>query len=210
MLDLNLLSRLAVWAFACLAGAVLPGCMAGYNAPTDISLDQLRGRGLVIVSYSASGSYGNGYFAKGWPALVWRAVSPGPKQDHISCRGWISPCPDKSAAGNPNDKPFGRVSALVLMPGEYEFCLWEDWDFHGEFGGVLSNPIRFSVTSGTATYIGHIQLTLENGKGYQVATGDRRIMDLPVFHTTYAQIKPEQVRFAIMSATTEAQAADKH
>lgn len=208
MLNSNPFSLLGLLALTCASGAMMSGCSTGPDAPTDISLEQLQGRGLIIVSYSESGSYGLGY-QETWPGLIWKAVTPEVKQNHESLYGWLSARPNESAARNPTTMPSGRVTALLLAPGEYEFYLWQSGDYYGAFGGLLPNPIRFSVTPGTATYIGHIHLTLDNGMGYRVSTDDRRTLDLPIFYRTYTQIKPEQVRFAILSAAPETQAAGK-
>lgn len=188
------LVRLAVmFVLFCASTCMFSGCVTGDISPVDISLSKLEDRGLVVVSYEVSGTYGKGYLSRDYcrPYLCYRKVNPATR---IPENKSIAPSPD--------------TYALLLTPGEYEFFEWRDGDQFGEIGGELSPPLRFSAVSGAVIYIGNILLTIDPKKGYKVVVADKRNQDLSLFYKKYTNIKPEHVRFAIMQSIPKAEKVD--
>jgi hypothetical protein len=163
--------------------AVLCSCASTSSVPSHVSAAGLKGRGLVLFSYTASGTYGDGYFVEVRPNLGYRMVGSKRQSYH-----------PYEAVQLPRD----RAAALTLKPGEYEFFEWRQGDGHGEFGGRLPTIIRFSVEAETVSYLGNIHLTFEGCGHCSVKVQDKRQEDMPSILNTCKDLSQERIQSKMM------------
>ncbi|MBI4985417.1 MAG: hypothetical protein HZC24_08765 [Rhodocyclales bacterium] len=109
-------------------------------------------------------------------------------------------------AGEPLDildagKATGRLAALRLPPGDYEFHAWKvsEPKAYGEkdSGPPRDFSYRFSVKAGVATYIGRLTLHLSERITQRIAVEDRRADDLALLHKKYPAIASGQIVFDV-------------
>ena len=186
--------RVIVWLLACLAVSA-SGC-ASFNVGADYSPIPDSHKGLAVFSLTGSGiGYFNIKFRRtsgGAAGFAPSGGTAGPKPD------WIDPT--------------GRLVAIDLDGGEYEFFAWEDHFGAGptqSMATVVSDAsgtmairarssktpfsVRFLVHSAAVTYIGNIHVAL-TGDGYTVRVSDQADRDLALFHQRYTRIKLEEVQ----------------
>lgn len=95
----------------------------------------------------------------------------------------------------------GRVAALRLPPGEYEFYAWKVTE-PGAYGATEFAPkppfsYRFAVRPGQATYIGQLNLHLGERGTQEVTVEDRNERDLVLMRTKIPSLKTTAVRLEI-------------
>jgi hypothetical protein len=184
--------------------AVLTGGCASFNAGTDYRPTPNSDRGLAVFSLTGSGiGYFNIKFRK----------TPGEKESFAPSGGTGGPKPDWI-------NPTGRLVAIELDAGEYEFFAWEDHFGAGpsqSMATIVPSPndpgklairsrlsktpfsVRFRVSSGAVTYLGNVHLELTSDS-YTVRVFDRSDRDLPLFHERYSRIRSAEVQKSLSIA----------
>jgi hypothetical protein len=179
--------------------AIFAGGCASFNAGTDYRPAPNSDRGLAVFSLTGSGI---GYFN-----IKFRKTS-GDRESFAPSGGTAGPKPDWI-------NPTGRLVAIELDAGEYEFFAWED-----HFGAsptqssatVVPSPlamrsklsktpfsVRFRMRPGAVTYLGNVHLAVTSDT-YTVRVFDRSERDLPLFHERYGRVRAEEVQKSLAIA----------
>lgn len=90
-------------------------------------------------------------------------------------------------------RSIGRVVALHLPEGEYEFYTWSLRERNPPYGETEYSPkqpfsYRFSVKRGEAVYLGRLSLRLSEGKTQKISIEDRHDADLATIKRKYPSL----------------------
>ncbi len=199
---------------AIVIAAGLAGCAnTKPDLPPNFVLDSDRTDGLVVVSLTLTGKpldqvisfeYGIRTAVPSAGAEVEQKQHFGSAQQYANwaTRGgehraatWAAKV--KGGSSEPaeileNGKAIGRLVALRLPAGEYEFYTWKivEQNAYGEmeYGPRQTFSYRFSVQSGKAAYLGRLRLQLDEGTPYNLSIEDMSDVDLTAFRNKYPSI----------------------
>ena len=175
----------------------------------DYVLDAQRGKGLMIVAMTRP------WFRSGHPKNArWMLSYQGPakgakagpvKKLVLEHENYLT---GRNILGEFGDDIFGVVFALELPAGQYTLNGWyldgNSTPFNMMSAGAKALP--FTITSGRATYVGHLDMTLETGKNLfgieglrdaSVILADGSEMDLPIFLRKYPKVTREQIDVSV-------------
>lgn len=118
--------------------------------------------------------------------------------------------PGSDASGR---RILGRLAAVELPPGQYEFGRWvmtvanrAAYTSNSRIGS------RFAVKAGEVVYVGNIHIDVQSSASaslpFRVEVNDERKRDLPLLAKKYPELKPEAVRVEIGASGAEAAAAE--
>ena len=184
----------------------LVGCSAIHDLPSGYSLDgQDASEGLAVVSLTLSGTPLTDvstfeYRLRRVPAGTGREVQVSPRfGSALQHARWVAAGASRSTgeparvrvkhatSGDPLDiiesgKAVGRVAVLRLPPGTYELYDWtiampapHGWD---DLSPKRSMAFRFEIIAGRASYLGNLDLRIDDQGSYELAVGDRASRDL--------------------------------
>jgi len=197
----------------------LIGCAATSDLPGEYVLDPKQPEGFVIVSLTLSGEPMEKVSSlefrlrmlppKDGEAVVARPYFESPKQFARGVsRVTSSTAEDRRivvkgpGSGERLDlregAMTGRVASMLLPAGSYELYTWALKEPAGQNGGTEYGPQRpfsyqFVVTPGRATYIGQLNLHLNDGKMQKITVEDRRERDLALLKKKVPSIGAAQV-----------------
>ena len=184
--------------------AGLSGCAASPDLPSSYALDSNKPEGLAIASLTLSGKpleKVSGYEYRIREALPRGEAYAVVSQHYASARqharavqdeGKERPFTHSVVVKGPNNsdaldiqdagKTTGRLAALRLSPGDYEFHSWQVRE-PSPYGETEYKPARefvyrFSIKPGEATYIGRLNLHLGQANNQRVAIEDRQAEDM--------------------------------
>lgn len=210
---------------AIVIAAGLAGCAnTKPDLPPDFVLDTNRTEGLAVVSLTLTGKpLGQVYsFEYGIRTTVPSAGAEVEQKQHFGSTrqfaNWVTrggahrettwSALVKGESPEPadileNGKAIGRVAALRLPAGEYEFHTWKivEQNAYGEmeYGPRQTLSYQFSVQPGKATYLGRLHLQIDEGRLYNLSIEDRSDVDLTAFRNKYPSIALED---AVMKEKT--------
>lgn len=105
----------------------------------------------------------------------------------------------------------GRLVALELPAGDYEFVGW----YLGIDGGTISPvqrpSIQFTVTAGKVTYIGEMMLTLNTGDNLfglpvigaaEISLNDASSRHIPLFKVRYPKLSNQDITYSMAKHRT--------
>jgi hypothetical protein len=98
-------------------------------------------------------------------------------------------------------KTTGRLAALRLSPGDYEFHSWQVRE-PSPYGETEYKPARefvyrFSIKPGEATYIGRLNLHLGQANNQRVAIEDRQAEDMNLLGQKYPALRAARVTASV-------------
>lgn len=203
--------------------AGLAGCAAAPDLPSTYTLDSNRSEGLAIVSLTLSGKPLEKVTEYGYRI---RAVLPRGEayavvsQHYASARQHARSVQDQDkerpfthsvvVKGLNNadaldiqdaGKPTGRLAAIRLLPGDYEFHTWQVRE-PSSYGETEYKPARefvyrFSIKPGEATYIGRLNLNLGKGNTERVTIQDRQTEDINLLGQKYPALRAAKIVAAV-------------
>jgi hypothetical protein len=98
-------------------------------------------------------------------------------------------------------KTTGRLAALRLLPGDYEFHLWQVREpspyEETEYKPAREFIYRFGIKPGEAAYIGRLNLHLGTGNTQQVTIEDRQAEDLGLLGRKYPALRAAKVTASV-------------
>lgn len=189
----------------------LAGCAGMPDLPPNYTLAAEQDEGLAIVSFTLSGKPLNHMLSFEYRL---RAVAPlhedvatvtprfGSVTQHLR---WASQGHEQktfarnvvvkgTASSEPLDildssQAVGRLIALRLPVGEYEIYDWKIMELSAtgeiEYSPGQSFSYRFRVNPGEKTYLGRLQLSLNDRNVQKLTVGDHRVSDLGIFKHKY-------------------------
>jgi hypothetical protein len=182
---------------------LLLGCRAS-NVASDFVLDERRGTGVAVVSFTQSGLPGRFGMAVELRALDRSYEASIPVVDFFGTPDW--PCPFPEAATD--DAPCGRLAVLELRAGDYEFYSWQGkarrvpWRTE-TVGPVKEFSKRFSIVAGKAVYLGgfHFAITYDLSEfphrgarfPYRLKVTDMRLRDFALLARKNPTIPMESI-----------------
>lgn len=200
----------------------LAGCGATSDLPSDYALDPNAEQGLVVASLTLSGkdlAKVSSFEYRVRPAARKddEAVSATPhfssptkharwaqeevRHDDADWRAVVKESSSAAALDVRDAGVVGRVAALRLPPGEYEFYTWKvvESSRYGttELGPKQPFSYRFTVSPSQATYIGHLNLHLSERDTQEVTVEDRSERDLVVMRAKIPSMKATAVRLEV-------------
>lgn len=203
--------------------AGITGCAATADLPAAYRLQDKQGEGLAIVSLTLSGKSLDKFSSLEYKVreLVPRA------EDEVTARPYYSSTLQHARAvgketqprairqvalvKGPNSaealdvietgKAIGRLAALRLPPGDYEFHAWTARE-PNPYGGTEYSPrqafsYRFSIRPGVASYVGRLNLHLTERETQRLAIADRRDEDLALFRKKYPAVDISRIAFEV-------------
>ena len=203
--------------------AGLSGCAASPDLPSTYSLDSNKPEGLAIVSLTLSGKpldKVSGYEYRIREALPRGEAYAVVSQHYASARqharavqdeGKERPFTHSVVVKGPNNsdaldiqdagKTTGRLAALRLSPGDYEFHSWQVRE-PSPYGETEYKPARefvyrFSIKPGEATYIGRLNLHLGQANNQRVAIEDRQAEDMNLLGQKYPALRAARVTASV-------------
>jgi hypothetical protein len=183
------------------AAAALAGCAAPQGvANADRSFfTAKRSTGLLAASVTVSGHVPGSV----WVQLVRSGDSSPPLSIPVNVASFGL---DWDPASDSTGRSFqGRVAAVELSPGEYEFGRWV-MNVGNSAVYVSGGRIgaRVSIKPGEATYAGNIHIDIQRSAGAtlpsRIDLNDESRRDLPLLVRKYPEMKLESVRIAIASS----------
>ena len=186
--------------------ASLVGCSAMRDLPPGYTFDgQDASEGLAVVSLTLSGTALAD--VSSFEYRVRRVTADGGREVQVTPRfgsaqqhaQWVATGASRrteeparvkvkdAASGEPLDiiesgKAVGRVAVLRLPPGTYELYDWtvampaaHGWD---DLSPKQSMAFRFDIVAGRASYLGNLDLRIDDRGSYDLAVGDRATRDL--------------------------------
>ena len=203
--------------------AGLSGCAASPDLPSTYSLDSNKPEGLAIASLTLSGKpleKVSGYEYRIREALPRGEAYAVVSQHYASARqharavqdeGKERPFTHSVVVKGPNNsdaldiqdagKTTGRLAALRLSPGDYEFHSWQVRE-PSPYGETEYKPARefvyrFSIKPGEATYIGRLNLHLGQANNQRVAIEDRQAEDMNLLGQKYPALRAARVTASV-------------
>lgn len=202
---------------AIVIAAGLAGCAnTKPDLPPNFALDSNRAEGLAVVSLTLTGKPLDQVisFEYGIRAAVPSAGAEVEQKQHFGSAqqyaNWASRGGEqreatwavmvKGSSSEPADiledgKAIGRLVALRLPAGEYEFYTWKilEKNAYGEmkYGPRQTFSHRFSVQRGKAAYLGRLHLQVDEGTPYNLSIKDKSDVDLTAFRNKYPAIALE-------------------
>ena len=203
--------------------AGLSGCAASPDLPSSYALDSNKPEGLAIVSLTLSGKpleKVSGYEYRIREALPRGEAYAVVSQHYASARqharavqdeGKERPFTHSVVVKGPNNsdaldiqdagKTTGRLAALRLSPGDYEFHSWQVRE-PSPYGETEYKPARefvyrFSIKPGEATYIGRLNLHLGQANNQRVAIEDRQAEDMNLLGQKYPALRAARVTASV-------------
>jgi hypothetical protein len=193
----------------CLIPANVPAAPKPDLGQPDYVLDAQSGKGLMIVAMTRP------WFRSGHPKNArWmlsyqgppRGAKSGPiKRLVLEHENYFT---GRNILGEFGDDIFGVVFAVELPAGNYTLKGWyldgNTTAFNLMSAGAKALP--FTITSGRATYVGHLHMTLETGKNLfgieglrdaSVTLADGSETDLPIFLRKYPKVTREQIDVSV-------------
>lgn len=202
---------------AIVIAAGLAGCAnTKPDLPPNFAMDTNQTEGLAVVSLTLTGKplgqvisfeYGIRAAAPSAGAEVEQKQHFGSAQQHANwaTRGgeqreatWAAMVKGRSSEPAEileDGKAIGRLVALRLPAGEYEFYTWRivEQNAYGEmeYGPRQTFSYRFSVQRGKAAYLGRLRLQVNEGTPYNLSIEDRSDGDITAFRNKYPSIALE-------------------
>lgn len=203
--------------------AGLAGCAASPDLPSKYTLDSSKPEGLAIVSMTLSGKpleKMSGYEYRIREALPRGEAYAVVSQHYASARqharsvqdeGKERPFTHSVVVKGPNNidaldiqdagKTTGRLAALRLSPGDYEFHSWQVRE-PSPYGETEYKPARefvyrFSIKPGEATYIGRLNLHLGSGNTERITVNDRQVEDMRLLGQKYPALGAAKIGAAV-------------
>lgn len=203
--------------------AGLSGCAASPDLPSTYSLDSNKPEGLAIVSLTLSGKpldKVSGYEYRIREALPRGEAYAVVSQHYASARqharsvqdeGKERPFTHSVVVKGPNNidaldiqeagKTTGRLAALRLTPGDYEFHSWQVREpspyGEAEYKPAREFVYRFSIKPGEATYIGRLNLHLGQANNQRVAIEDRQAEDMNLLGQKYPALRAARITASV-------------
>jgi hypothetical protein len=201
----------------------LAGCAAAPDLPSTYTLDSKQSEGLAIVSLTLSGKPLEK--VSDYEYRI-REVSPRGEsyavvsQHYASARqharsvqdeGKERPFAHSVVVKGPNNtdaldiqeagKTTGRLAALRLAPGDYEFHSWQVRE-PSPYGETEYKPARefvyrFSIKPGEATYIGRLNLHLGSKNTERVTVNDQQVEDMSLLGQKYPALRAAKIGAAV-------------
>ncbi len=203
----------------------LAGCAASPDLPSTYALDSKRPEGLAVVSLTLNGkpldkvsSYAyriREVLPRGeaYAVVTHHYASARQHARSVQDEGKDRPFTQSVVVKGPNNtdaldindagKATGRLAALRLSPGDYEFHAWQVRE-PSPYGEVEYTPsrefsYRFSIKPGEATYIGRLNLHLGASNTQRVAIEDRQAEDLSLLGRKYPALRAAKVTASVGS-----------
>ncbi|RZI40017.1 hypothetical protein EGT07_25505 [Herbaspirillum sp. HC18] len=202
---------------AIVISAGLAGCAnTKPDLPPNFVLDSNRTEGLAVVSLTLTGKPLNQVisFEYGIRAAVPSVGAEVEQKQHFgspqqyanwATRGgehraatWAAMVKGRSsepAEIMEDGKAIGRLVALRLPAGEYEFYTWKlvEQNAYGEmeYGPRQAFSYRFSVQPGKAAYLGRLRLQLDEVTPYNLSIEDKSGVDITAFRNKNSSIALE-------------------
>ncbi len=203
--------------------AGLTGCAAAPDLPSTYSLDPNRLEGLAIVSLTLSGKpldKVSDYEYRIREVLPRGEAYAVVSQHYASARqharsvqdeGKDRPVTHSVVVKGPNNidaldiqeagKTKGRLAALRLAPGDYEFHSWQvrEPSTYGEteYKPAREFVYRFSIKPGEATYIGRLNLHLSSRNTERITVNDRQVEDMSLLGQKYPALRAAKIVAAV-------------
>ena len=203
--------------------AGLVGCAASPDLPSTYTLDSNRPEGLAIVSLTLSGKpleKVSGYEYRIREVLPRGEAYAVVSQHYASARqharsvqdeGKDRPVTHSVVVKGPNNidaldiqdagKATGRLAALRLSPGDYEFHSWQvrEPSTYGEteYRPAREFVYRFSIKPGEATYIGRLNLHLSSRNTERITVNDRQVEDMSLLGQKYPALRAAKIVAAV-------------
>ncbi|MBK9348961.1 MAG: hypothetical protein IPN05_01640 [Sulfuritalea sp.] len=201
----------------------LAGCAASPDLPSTYALDSKRSEGLAIVSLTLSGKpldKVSDYeyqvrevlpFGEAYAVVSQHYASARQHARSVQDEGKERPLTHSIVVKGPNNtdaldiqdagKAIGRLAALRLSPGDYEFHTWQVRE-PSPYGETEYRPARefiyrFSIKPGEATYVGRLNLHLGKGNTERVAIEDRQAEDLSLLGRKYPALRAAKVTASV-------------
>lgn len=203
--------------------AGLASCAASPDLPSTYSLDSNKPDGLAIVSLTLSGKpleKVSGYEYRIREVLPRGEAYAVVSQHYASARqharlvqdeGKERPVTHSVVVKGPNNidvldiqdagKPTGRLAALRLSPGDYEFHSWQVRE-PSPYGETEYKPARefvyrFSIKPGEMTYIGRLNLHLGSGNTERITVNDWQMEDMSLLGQKYPALRAAKIVAAV-------------
>ena len=203
--------------------AGLVGCAASPDLPSSYALDSNKPEGLAIASLTLSGKpleKVSGYEYRIREALPRGEAYAVVSQHYASARqharsvqdeGKERPFTHSVVVKGPNNsdaldiqdagKTTGRLAALRLSPGDYEFHSWQVRE-PSPYGETEYKPARefvyrFSIKPGEATYIGRLNLHLSSRNTERITVNDRQVEDMSLLGQKYPALRAAKIVAAV-------------
>lgn len=203
--------------------AGLAGCAASPDLPSTYTLDSNRAEGLAIVSLTLSGKpleKVSDYEYQIREVLPRGEAYAVVSQHYASARqharsvqdeGKERPFTHSVVVKGPNNidaldiqdagKATGRLAALRLSPGDYEFHSWQVRE-PSPYGETEYRPARefvyrFSIKPGEATYIGRLNLHLGSRNTERITVNDRQVEDMSLLGQKYPALRVAKIVAAV-------------
>ncbi|MCK9285487.1 MAG: hypothetical protein M0P39_14530 [Rhodocyclaceae bacterium] len=201
----------------------LAGCAASPDLSSTYALDSSRPEGLAVVSLTLSGkplekvsSYeyqirevlprGEAYavVSQHYASVRQhaRAVQDAGKERPVT-HSVVVKGPNNTDALDIQDagKTTGRLAAIRLLPGDYEFHMWQVRE-SSPYGETEYRPARdfvyrFSIKPGEATYLGRLNLHLGEGNIQRIAIEDRQAEDANLLGQKYPALRVARLTASI-------------
>lgn len=203
--------------------ATLAGCAASPDLPSNYALETSQPEGLAVVSLTLSGMPMNQVASFEYRI---REIPPRDENTVITRPHFSSATQHARRVGKdsgsqlvhrnltikgansqePLDivldgKPSGRLAALRLPAGEYEFHAWK-LNERTSFGELEYAPkqgfsYRFSIKPGETTYLGRLNLYLGQRNTQQIAVEDRQAEDMNLLGNKYPALRNTRVTISV-------------
>lgn len=201
----------------------LAGCAAAPDLPSTYAIDANRSEGLAIVSLTLTGRSLDKvsnfeYWIREVPprgealaVVSHRYASARQHARSLQDGGEDRPLTQQVVVKGANavepldirdaGKTAGRLTALRLAPGEYEFHAWQLRESGAkgetEYAPPRDFSYRFSVRPGEASYIGRLNLHLSDRNAQRVTIEDRRNDDLAQLRKKYPGLGNSRISFTV-------------
>lgn len=203
--------------------AGLIGCAASPDLPSTYTLDTNRPEGLAIVSLTLSGKSLDKVTdyeyrirevlprGEAYAVVSQHYASARQHARSVQDEGKERPFTHSMVVKGPNNidaldiqdagKTTGRLAALRLSPGDYEFHSWHVRE-PSPYGETEYKPARefvyrFSIKPGEATYIGRLNLHLGSGNTERITANDRQAEDMSLLGQKYPAIRAAKIVAAL-------------
>ncbi len=203
--------------------ATLAGCAASPDLPPNYALDPSQPEGLAVVSLTLSGMPMNQvasfeyrireipprdentvitkpHFSSATQHARWVGKDSGSQLVHrnLTIKGPNSQEPLDIVL---DGKPSGRLAALRLPEGDYEFHAWKlnERTSYGEleYAPKQGFSYRFSIKPGETTYLGRLNLYLGQRNVQQTAVEDRQTEDMNLLGNKYPALRTARVTTSV-------------
>jgi hypothetical protein len=188
------------------AGALLGGCLVTELQPGEpFTPDPAHGVAVLSLSRTGVADFDLLLQVRGVDRFFHRPLL-------LRARGDSLDWGDRENRPIPPEAPRGRLAALVLEPGDYEFSGWSGdsqmYGFYGD-GYLINGPLSlpFTVQPGRIVYVGALRLELPPKPNwlanlgtatYRLRVEDHAARDLALFRSRFPALSGEPVAVALL------------